>query len=414
LTHDEFVSNLDMLYARACVERRKEVPAREGAAGQACIQVDENTVRTLVKGKKGLIERGAEALEFHDWSQGFDKVGGMEGLKQWLRQRKPAFLPVTSDAAEVVPKTGEKLVPLQGLPVPRGLLLVGHPGSGKSLAAKTVAHEWAVPCVRLSFSSLFTSLVGGAEERLHRALRTIEAVAPAILWLDEVEKGFKGREQALDSGVSMRLFGDLLTWLQERRGRVFLVATANDLASLDLAFLRAGRFDQVVFVGFPEPEDLASIFSIHLELCVLPVLKASLHAWEPPEDWLSAFGRRVCDAVLARRKDTERSVRLTGADIEKLARDAVHVLPLPAVGADAPSGTDVDEFVLRAFEAVALQLVALDEIDGERVEEVEKLKSNYLDAGKTYADPRRGEAGEEATPGKTGRETKKTKSHVNV
>ena len=177
---------------------------------------------------------------------GLDGVGGMNRLKQWLRTRGRAL---GSSAP--------------GLDPPRGILLTGIPGCGKSLAAKALATEWRRPLVLLDPGRLYGRFVGESEERLAAALATVEAMSPAILWIDEIEKGFASGGEG-DGGVSRRLLGTFLRWLQERPDGVFVVATANDVSSLPPEFLRKGRFDEVFFVDLPGPESRSAIFAAHL------------------------------------------------------------------------------------------------------------------------------------------------------
>lgn len=180
-----------------------------------------------------------------------DAVGGLSNLKQYLRLRVTAFSPEAQE---------------YGLPAPRGVLLVGVPGCGKSLCAKALAAEWQKPLLRLDAGRLFGSLVGESEANTRRALEVAEAVAPAVLWLDEVEKGLAGVQSSgrTDSGVTARVFGQFLTWLQEKKAPVFVVATANAVDQLPPEFLRKGRFDEIFFVDLPTPEERADIFAVQL------------------------------------------------------------------------------------------------------------------------------------------------------
>ncbi len=174
-----------------------------------------------------------------------DEVGGLDGLKRWLELRHQA----RSAGAE--------------LEAPRGLLLTGVPGCGKSLVAKTLARTWSLPLVLLDPSRLYSKYIGESEQRLDRALVTVEAMAPAVLWIDEIEKGFAASDGG-DGGVSRRLLGTFLRWMQDRPEGVFLVATANDVASLPPELLRKGRFDEVFFVDLPGEEARTQILEIHL------------------------------------------------------------------------------------------------------------------------------------------------------
>jgi SpoVK/Ycf46/Vps4 family AAA+-type ATPase len=178
-------------------------------------------------------------------------VGGLTNLKAWLSQRTAAF--------------GERARQF-GLPEPRGLLLLGVQGCGKSLTAKAVSAHWNLPLLRLDMGRIFSGLIGSSEENLRKAIRVAESVAPVVLWVDEIEKGLSGvaSSGAGDSGVSARVFGTLLTWLQEKTAPVFVVATANRIDGLPPEVLRKGRFDEIFFIDLPEQAERQDIFRIHL------------------------------------------------------------------------------------------------------------------------------------------------------
>ena len=194
-------------------------------------------------GKNGLVEFGIETL-------GLDNVGGLENLKEWLKIRKDTFL---GDESKVT------------IDPPKGLLLLGVQGSGKSLAAKAIAGTWHIPLMRLDFSNLYAKWVGESEHNLKTALREAEAIAPCVLWIDEIEKGVSGDTTSdADGGLSRRILGTLLTWMSERKARVFIVATANDVTHLPPELLRKGRFDEIFFVDLPTYEVRRDIFAIHI------------------------------------------------------------------------------------------------------------------------------------------------------
>jgi SpoVK/Ycf46/Vps4 family AAA+-type ATPase len=204
----------------------------------------------LLLAEKEQIIRKSGMLEFYSTPERFGSIGGLDDLKNWLRQRQKAFTEAARDF---------------GLPNPRGLLLVGVPGCGKSLSAKAVASEWKMPLLKFDLGKVFAGLVGASEENMRRALKLAEAVAPCILWIDEVEKGLAGsRGDGGDSGTSTRVFGTLLTWMEENAKPVFTVATANDIEGLPPELLRKGRFDEIFFVDLPNPQERANIFAIHL------------------------------------------------------------------------------------------------------------------------------------------------------
>jgi hypothetical protein len=179
---------------------------------------------------------------------GLDRVGGMDQLKEWLRLRGEARSP---DARTF------------GLEPPKGVLLTGVPGCGKSLAAKCLAATWGLPLVLLDPGALYGPYVGESEQRLRQSLRTVEAMAPVVLWIDEIEKGF-ARDRDADGGVSARLLGTFLRWMQDRPEGIFLVATCNDVTALPPELGRKGRFDEVFFVDLPDRADRAEIFRVHL------------------------------------------------------------------------------------------------------------------------------------------------------
>jgi hypothetical protein len=178
-----------------------------------------------------------------------DLVGGMARLKEWLAIRARAMLPEAAAA---------------GIDPPRGVLLTGVPGCGKSLVAKTVSGAWGLPLLLLDPARLYGPYVGQSEQRLQSALDSAEAMSPAVLWVDEIEKGFSGGPESGDSGVSTRLLGTFLRWMQDRPPGVFIVATANEVTSLPPEFLRKGRFDEIFFVDLPTAPEREAIFRLHL------------------------------------------------------------------------------------------------------------------------------------------------------
>jgi SpoVK/Ycf46/Vps4 family AAA+-type ATPase len=197
--------------------------------------------------EKKQIIRESEALEFYAVTETPDDVGGLGMLKKWLRLRERAF---TQEARDY------------GLPSPKGIALIGIPGTGKSLTAKMIGGLWRLPLLRLDVGALFGSLVGESEERARRALRLAETVAPAVLWIDEIEKALAHGD--LDSGTSTRVFGTILTWMQEKTAPCFVVATANAIASLPPELLRKGRFDEIFFLDLPTLEERREIFAVHV------------------------------------------------------------------------------------------------------------------------------------------------------
>ena len=194
-------------------------------------------------------ERLGGALTFVDTSD-LPEVGGMNVLRGWLEARQNAF--------------GSEKAKEFGLPEPKGVILVGPPGTGKSLTPKIIAQRWGLPLLRLDAGKLFGSLVGQSEAQTRLAIEAAEACAPCILWIDEMEKGF-GNNGGLDGGTSARVFGTFLTWLQEKSKPVFVVATANDVAGLPPELLRKGRFDEIFYVDLPNLSERNEIAKIHLE-----------------------------------------------------------------------------------------------------------------------------------------------------
>ena len=178
-----------------------------------------------------------------------DDVGGLGNLKAWLKRRARAF----GQAAKAY-----------GLPAPKGLLIVGIPGTGKSLTAKATASAFGLPLLRLDMGRVFGGIVGQSEANLRAVIQTAEAIAPCVLWIDEIEKGFAGSESggASDGGTSSRVFGSFLSWMQEKDKPVFVVATANDVSKLPAPFLRKGRFDEMFFVDLPDASERRQIWEI--------------------------------------------------------------------------------------------------------------------------------------------------------
>ncbi|MBI4577181.1 MAG: AAA family ATPase [Planctomycetes bacterium] len=195
--------------------------------------------------------RKSGILEFFDQDESLAQVGGLELLKRWFLDRQGAF----SERARVY-----------GLPEPKGLLLLGVQGCGKSLSAKAIATSWRLPLLRLDVGRIFGSYIGSSEENMRRALKTAESVAPVVLWLDEIEKGFGGVKSgaSADAGASTRVFATFLTWLQEKTRPVFFVATANRIVDLPPELLRKGRFDEIFFIDLPGLAERREVFRIHL------------------------------------------------------------------------------------------------------------------------------------------------------
>jgi SpoVK/Ycf46/Vps4 family AAA+-type ATPase len=201
----------------------------------------------LVIREKRKIVRGSGALDVYEARASIADVGGLEVLKQWLRMRESAF----GDAARDY-----------GLPEPKGIALIGIPGTGKSLTAKMIGSLWRLPLLRLDLGAVFGRFVGESEENCRRALRLAETIAPCVLWIDELEKGIGTGDS--DGGTSMRVLATLLSWMQEKTKPVFVVATANDVGRLPPELLRRGRFDEIFFLDLPTKSERAEIFSVHI------------------------------------------------------------------------------------------------------------------------------------------------------
>jgi ATP-dependent 26S proteasome regulatory subunit len=205
----------------------------------------------VILSEKEQIIRKSGVLEYYRAHEEMAEVGGLENLKEWLNKRSQAFSEEARDF---------------GLPEPKGILMIGIPGCGKSLTAKAVSSLWQLPLLRLDVGKVFSSLVGSSEENVRKAIQTAESIAPSILWLDELEKGFSGMGSSgsSDGGTSARVFGTFLTWLQEKTSPVFVVATSNNISQLPPELLRKGRFDEIFFIDLPNKEERKEIFRIHL------------------------------------------------------------------------------------------------------------------------------------------------------
>lgn len=214
-------------------------------------KIDADDISIVFSEKQQIIKKSG-LLEYYETQEGFGLVGGLKNLKQWFQKRSIAF---TDRAAKF------------GLPPPRGVLLLGVQGCGKSLCAKAAAALWKQPLLRFDIGRLFSSLIGSSEENIRRAIQTAESVAPAILWIDEIDKAFAGATGSAsnDGGTSSRVFGTLLTWMSEKTSPVFVIATANDISHLPPELLRKGRLDDIFFVDLPTEEERIEMFRIHLK-----------------------------------------------------------------------------------------------------------------------------------------------------
>ena len=211
-------------------------------------KIEPEDVELILEEKRQSI-RQTQILDFYPATEQISDIGGLDNLKDWLVRRGGSF----SEQARAY-----------GLPNPRGLLLAGIQGTGKSLTAKAIAHNWHLPLLRLDVGRLFAGLVGESESRTRQMINLAEALAPCILWIDEIDKAFAGGTSQGDSGTTSRVFGTFITWLAEKQSPVFVVATANNIQTLPPEMLRKGRFDEIFFVGLPSQEEREAIFEVHL------------------------------------------------------------------------------------------------------------------------------------------------------
>jgi len=222
------------------------------AFSKSLVSYYEWDIPTILEEKKQIISKSG-MLEYFDKTVSMDDIGGLKRLVGWIQDRKTIF---SDDAAEY------------GLKKPRGLLTIGMPGCGKSLVCKAISSAWGNPLLRLDFGRLFGSRVGQSEANIREAIKLAEAVAPCILWIDEIEKAISGvtSSGSSDGGTTSRVLSTFLTWMQEKTSSVFVVATANNHESIPPEFLRAGRFDEIFFVDLPNPDEREEIFEVLLRL----------------------------------------------------------------------------------------------------------------------------------------------------
>ena len=246
LSAAERVSLIQNLTGLSLVEAEKVI--NQLIMDDGCLRAAD--VEHALQAKRKMVQQDG-LLEYWPAEQGMADVAGLTGLKSWLAKRRN----IVADPLRATEF---------GLSFPKGVLLLGVPGCGKSLCAKAVAHEWGLPLLKLDPANLYDKYIGDSEKNFKRAMQTAERLAPIVLWIDELEKAFAGGSGEEDGGVSRRVFGAFLSWLQERRGDVFVVATSNDVAKLPPEFIRKGRFDEVFFVDLPGLDARCAIFTIHL------------------------------------------------------------------------------------------------------------------------------------------------------
>ena len=211
--------------------------------------INNSSISILLSEKKQIISQ-TEILEYSSVHEKFDNLGGLNNLKEWLQKRQTAF---SSKAVTY------------GLPTPRGLLLIGIQGTGKSLTAKAIANDWKLPLLKLDVGKLFGGIVGESESRLRQMISVTETMSPCILWIDEIDKAFNNSENKGDGGTSNRILGTFVSWLSEKTKPVFVIATANTIDYLPLEIIRKGRFDEIFFLDLPQRSEREEIFRIHLQ-----------------------------------------------------------------------------------------------------------------------------------------------------
>ncbi len=276
---EQLIANLRGLTLQEATRVVTRVMIEDGRLGP-------DDIRRVIEAKRQIVEREG-LLEYYPVEQSFAEVADLRNLKQWLAVRQAAM-------------RHRQAVERTNLPFPRGILLVGVPGTGKSLCAKAVATQWRLPLLRLDPARLYDKYVGETESKFHRAFRTAERVAPVVLWIDEIEKALAPQAGEADGGLSTRVLGLFLTWLQERQGDIFVVATANDVTRLPPELVRKGRFDEIFFVDLPDEATRRELFRIHLRR----------HGQDP-----AAFD---LDALAAH------SAEFSGSDIEQVVVSALH------------------------------------------------------------------------------------------
>lgn len=249
---------------------------------------DEDLIR---KEKEQLIKKSG-MLEIMNFSDNIDNIGGLENLKKWLKNKADIFANL------------DKAIKF-GVDIPKGVMIVGMPGCGKSLTAKATANLFQMPLVRLDVGRLLGKYVGESENNMRTALKLSEAISPCVLWIDEIEKAFAGVGSDNGNEVTTRLFGQFLTWMQEKKSTVFIVATANDISNIPPEFLRKGRFDEIFLVDLPNKKECKRIFEIHLK---------KRGKWN-----YDIF----LDELFDNNYDSKSSRRFSGADIEAIVKDAI-------------------------------------------------------------------------------------------
>jgi SpoVK/Ycf46/Vps4 family AAA+-type ATPase len=315
------------------IEQEASEKAIDAACGLTTIEAENAFALTVVESKginpEIIAREKAQAvkknglLELVETKESLESIGGLDVLKEWLLKRRHAF---SQRAIEF------------GLPTPKGLLIIGIPGTGKSLTAKATAKVFGVPLLKLDAGRIFGGLVGQSESNLRSVIQTAEAISPCCLWIEELEKGFSGTKGsgATDGGTSARVFGSFISWMQEKKSPVFVVATANDVSQLPPEMLRKGRFDELMFVDLPNQNEREAIWGIQIR-------KYSRN----PSDFDFVQLARVTEG-------------LTGSEIESVFADALY---LAFDGSREPTDLDVAQILT---EFVPLSKLMAEQINGLR------------------------------------------------
>jgi SpoVK/Ycf46/Vps4 family AAA+-type ATPase len=283
--------------------------------------IDLDSIRLILNEKRQIISQTG-ILEYSSVKQTLNNIGGIQNLKNWLKKRRSAF---SSKAIDY------------GLPSPRGLLLVGVQGTGKSLTAKVIANDWQLPLLRLDIGRLFGGIVGESELRLRQTIEVAEALAPCVLWIDEIDKAFSNTDSKGDSGTSNRVLGSFTSWLSEKNSSVFVVATANNIKQLPLEMIRKGRFDEIFFLDLPTYKERIEIFEIHLKEF-------------RPLNWETYDCSRL--ATL--------SIRFSGAEIKQSIIDAMYY-----------AFYEKREFTTEDIQKALTEVIPLSQLDDLKVQEIQ-------------------------------------------
>ncbi|WP_438983202.1 AAA family ATPase, partial [Vulcanococcus sp.] len=318
----ELLEQLSHSCSGLSAQRIRQVAAR-GLASRG--QLGLADLEEVLEEKRQAIAR-SELLEYCPTEATPADIGGLDGLKRWLEQRHMAF----SDEAR-----------RYGLPLPRGVLLVGPQGTGKSLTAKAIAHSWAMPLLRLDVGRLFAGLVGASEARTRDMIQRAEAMAPCVLWIDEIEKGFGAAgDGRSDGGTSQRVLASLLTWMAEKSSAVFVVATANGVEKLPPELLRKGRFDEIFLLDLPDATERNAILDLQLR-------------------------RRRPDHSLPLEVVVDRTAGFSGAELEQVVIEAMH-----------QAFSEQREFGESDLISAAAQLVPLSRTAREQLEALQQWASS--------------------------------------